>query len=251
MTGPVWQRLETALDGGPIHLTLCDPDSSSTEEGVEIATRAAELGTHAFMVGGSTGVNQGNLDDLVVGIKDATDHPVIHFPSSAGAISPHVDAIFFMSTLNSGSTRYLVDEQVAGAMAVRDLGIEPIGLGYIVVEPGMTVGRVSEARLITRDDAGAQLAARYALAAEYFGMRLAYLEAGSGADEPVPPSHVRAVTDAAEIPILVGGGIRTGKQAEELLEAGASAVVTGTVAEDGEFERLAAIVDAVDRARAG
>lgn len=247
--GRVWSQLQEKLSGGRLHFTLLDPASVAGDAGVEIARRAKEFGTAAFMVGGSTGVTSENLDALVTSVKSATGLPVIHFPNQARALSRSVDAIFFMSTLNSRNPRFITREQMLGAPVLKALGIEPLGMGYIIVEPGMTVGKVSEAELIPRTKEGAMIAAAYALAAEYFGMRLVYLEGGSGAREHVPPEIVRAVKGEVSIPVMVGGGIRAAEHARAVLEAGADIVVTGTVAEKGSFDALRAIIAEVGKAR--
>ncbi|MCA1812685.1 MAG: geranylgeranylglyceryl/heptaprenylglyceryl phosphate synthase [Halobacteriales archaeon] len=245
MKGRVWEHLEDCLTAGKVHMTLLDPASVSPRVGIEIAQRAKDMGTHAVMVGGSTGVTTENLDTLVQGIKHATGLPVIHFPNHGGAISPHVDAIWFMSLMNSRNPRFITREQMLGAPVLKALGIEPIALGYVIVAPGMTVGRVSDAEVVPRGPDGADIAAAYALAAEYFGMRLVYLEAGSGADEPVPTGHVRAVKNQASIPCIAGGGIREPGQARALLDAGADILVTGSIAEERGYEALGQIIRAV------
>lgn len=243
--GRVARYLEERLAKGRVHMTLLDPDSVGPEAGGEIAGHAKDFGTDCFMVGGSTGVTEANLDALVKGIKAATGLPVIHFPSHAGAISRHVDAIWFMSMLNSRNPRFITREQMLGAPILKVLGIEPLSLGYVIVEPGMTVGRVSDAEVIPRAPAGAEMAAAYALAAEFFGMRFVYLEAGSGAHEHVPPGHVAAAKEATTIPIIVGGGIRSGAAARAVLDAGADIVVTGTIAEKKGYDALRDIVGQV------
>lgn len=248
MTG-VWAKLETLLAAGPVHMTLLDPASSPGRIGEAIATKAAAMGTHAIMVGGSTDVHSENLDELVQHIKEKTHLPVIYFPSSAGAMSPHVDAIYFLSVLNSRSAKHIVGEQATGAPFIRALGVEAIPMGYIIVEPGMKVGAVSEADVIPRTQAGAERAAALALAAQYFGMKLVYLECGSGAPTPCPPELVRAVRNVLTIPLVVGGGIRSGDQARAILEAGADVLVTGTIAESGHFDHLHDICEAVHARR--
>lgn len=232
-------------------MTLVDPASSPGEAGERIAVEAAKAGTHAIMVGGSTDVTQQNLDSLVRHVKEATQLPVIYFPSSAGAMSLAVDAIYFLSTMNSRNPRFIVGEQMRGAHLVRAAGIEAIGLGYVIVEPGRKVGMVSEADLVQRSDEGNSRAVGYALAAQYFGMPLVYLEAGSGADAPVPPAMIRAVKSAIDVPLVVGGGIREAEHARAALDAGADVLVTGTVAENHHFERLGAIVREVLGRRKG
>lgn len=249
MKETVWKQLQSLLESGPIHMTLLDPASSPGPAGEAIAVAAAERGTHAIMVGGSTDVSSENLDELVKHIKEKTHLPVIYFPSSAGAMSPHVDAIYFLSTLNSRNPRAIIGEQARGAPFVKALDMEAIPMGYIILEPGMKVGLVGEADLIPRTEDGAEKAANLALAAQYFGMRLVYLESGSGAPTPAPAELVRKVRETIDIPLVVGGGIRSGEQARAILDAGANILVTGTIAENGHYDRLTEVTRAVNERR--
>ena len=232
------------VTNGTLHMTLIDPDSQSSERSGEIAKVAQELGTDAIMVGGSTGITQGNLDSAVLAIKESVDIPVIFFPSGAHAISPYADAIYFMSMLNSRNLGKVIGEQVTGAPIVKKMGLEPIPMGYLIIEPGMKVGEVGEAELVMRDDP--MTAVAYGLAAEFLGMDLFYVEAGSGAPEPVPAEMIAAIKANVSIPLVVGGGIRNPKAAGMVKKAGADIVVTGTVVENGDFESmLKGIIDAV------
>lgn len=251
MKRSVWTEIQQGLAGGPLHMTLLDPASVGDDDGAAVAREAARLGTHAFMVGGSTDVTGENLDRLVTTIQESCKLPVIYFPSTAGAFSPRVDAVYFLSVMNSRDVFFVVGEQARGAPLLRDLDIEAVGMGYVIVAPGMTVGKVSNADVVARDGGGIDRAVGYALAAEAFGMKLVYLEAGSGAPEPVPPDMVRAVKQRLSIPLVVGGGIRSGAQATRILDAGADILVTGTIAEKREFTRLAEIVAAVNERRKG
>ena len=247
----MWDHIRGLLRDGPVHMTLLDPASSTGPAGEQIAMEAAKCGTHAVMVGGSTDVSSANLDELVLHIKEKTHLPVIYFPSTAGAMSPHVDAIYFLSALNSRDPRYIIGEQSMGAPLVRALGVEAISMGYILVDPGMKVGSVSQADVIPRTAAGADRAAGIALAAQYFGMKLVYLECGSGAPEPCPVDIVRAVKRVLDVPLVVGGGIRSGAQAAAIADAGADIIVTGTIAENQHFDRLAEVCQAVTKRRRG
>jgi len=234
--------------GKKMHMTLLDPDKQTPAVAGSNARRAGELGTDAIMVGGSTGVTQDNLDRTVLAIKKETDLPVIYFPGSAKAISPYCDAIYFMSLLNSRDPKMLVREQVKGAMVLKKMErVEKIGMGYIIVEPGMKVGEVGKAEPVPRDRP--DIAAGYALAAQYFGMKVVYLEAGSGAPEAVPPEIIKTVRKEIDIPLIVGGGIRDAEKAAEAAEAGADVVVTGTIVEEAEnLDILRNIIDAVKSA---
>lgn len=225
----VEEYLYRHLRHGPLHLTLIDPDRQDPKSAAEMAKAAADAGSHAIMVGGSTPERARILDRTVKLIKRQSGLPVILFPGGATQVSAHADAVWFMSLLNSRSRDFLMGEQVRGAPVIHKLGIEAIPMGYIVVEPGGTVGRVGQADLVRRDDLDSAMA--YALAAQYFGMRFVYLEAGSGAPQPVPPNMIRAVKRAVRVPVIVGGGLRTADAAHDAIEAGADIIVTGTLVE--------------------
>ena len=227
-----------------MHMTLIDPAKQPYDQAAEIAATAERLGTDAIMVGGSTDVTQENLDQTVLAIKKCVKTPIIYFPSGAHAISRYTDAIYFMSMLNSRNLKNIIGEQVAGAAIINQIGLETVGMGYMIVEPGMKVGEVGEADVIKRDDL--QTAISYGLAAQFLGMDVVYYEAGSGAPEPVPVEMVAAIKSKVRLPVIIGGGIRTPEQAKHLKQAGADVIVTGTICENGAFEsRLGEIIRAV------
>lgn len=225
----VLKYLEEKAARRAVHLTLLDPDRQPPNIARKIALSAYKGGTDGIMIGGSVGINQKNLDETVKEIKEEIEIPVILFPGDVTGISKHADAIFFMSLLNSRNPYYITGAQAIGAPLVKKVGIETVPMGYIIVKPGGTVGYVGDARLIPRNKP--EIAAGYALAAQYLGMKLVYLEAGSGAEKRVPEEMISMVKSAIDIPLIVGGGIRTGKDASAVVKAGADIVVTGTVVE--------------------
>jgi phosphoglycerol geranylgeranyltransferase len=212
-----------------LHFALLDPDKQKPEVAGQIAQTVTEAGSSAIMVGGSTLLSQKQVDETVQAIKKNSDLPVILFPSGAKFLSKYADAVFFMSLLNSNNLGYVIREHVKGAPFVKYSGLEPISMGYVIIEPGMTAGRIGEADLIKRNDL--QTAVGYALATEYFGMKFFYIEAGSGAPEPVPNEMIEAVKKNTSIPLLVGGGIRDPDTAKEKARAGANIIITGTAIE--------------------
>jgi phosphoglycerol geranylgeranyltransferase len=212
-----------------LHFSLLDPDKQQPEVAGRLAQASTEAGSSAIMVGGSTLVSQQQVDDTVKAIKAHTDLPVILFPSGASFLSRYADAVFFMSLLNSRNLDYVIREHVKGAPFIKQVGIEPISMGYVIVEPGMTAGKVGEVDLIKRNDI--QEAVGYGLATEYLGMDFFYLEAGSGAPTPVPNDMITAVKKNISIPLLVGGGIRDIQTAKEKIRAGADIIITGTTLE--------------------
>ena len=215
-----------------------------------MAGGAVQLGTHVILLGGSTGINPEVVGRAASAVKGAVEVPVVIFPESPGALTPRADAVLFMSLLNSRNLDLVIRTHARAAPAVRSMNLEPIPMGYLVIAPGMKVGEVGQVDAIEREDLTG--AAGYALAAQYLGMRFVYLEAGSGAPAPVPPEMVAAVRAAVQVPVIVGGGIRRGRDARALLAAGAQALVTGTVTEEEGLGRgFRSILAEVRRARGG
>ena len=234
----VKEYIKEKIKNGTMHLTLLDPDPAklTVENAKVIARKLQDAGTDAFLIGGSTGVTTESLDAITIAVREETGPPTIYFPSDVHAISDEVDAMLFMSIVNSNNPKYITHYHAKAAPYVKMLGIQTIPMAYIVVEPGMTVGRVSEAKLIPRDDVEA--AAGFAIAAQLLGMQLVYLEAGSGADRPVPPEMIETVKMNIDVPLIVGGGIRTPEAAAAAREAGADIIVTGTFVEQCSDDTL-------------
>ena len=239
----VKQYLLDKISEGTVHVALLDPDKQDAEVAGEMALRMKDAGTDAVFIGGSTGLTVENMTDTANAIREKSGLPVIYFPGTPEAITPAIDAILFMSLMNSRDLNLVVRAQAYSAPIIKKLGIEAISMGYIVVEPGMKVGKVGQADLIERDRI--DKAVGYAMAAEMLGMSLVYLEAGSGADRPVPPEMISAVKASINVPLIVGGGIRTPEAAEAARKAGADIIVTGTFIEQcDDTSKLKAVVSA-------
>jgi phosphoglycerol geranylgeranyltransferase len=245
MVGPVEKYLlEKIKTQGSIHITLVDPEKISASDASRIAENSENSGTSAIMIGGSTFVSQAHLDDVVKAIKSTVNIPAILFPNNITGISSHADAIWFMSLLNSVDPYFLIGAQILGAPLVKKYGLEPISMGYIIVGEGGTAGIVGKAISVPYNKP--ELAAAHALAGQYLGMRFIYLEGGSGAANPVPPEMIRVVKHLLEIPLIVGGGIRTKEQAIAAASAGADIIVTGNVTETNDAkQRVSEIIAAI------
>jgi len=226
------QQLKDKILEGPVHFSLIDPDKQEPKKAGVLAKHSEDIGSTAVMVGGSTLVSQKQVDNTVKAIKKNSRLPVILFPSGAKFLSQYADAVFFMSLLNSRNLGYVIREHVQGAHFVKVTGIEPISMGYVIVEPGMTAGKMGEVDLVKRDDI--KTAVGYALSAQYLGMDFFYLEAGSGAPNSIPNDMIKAVRENIDIPLIVGGGIRSVDTAKEKVMAGADVIVTGTALEQDE-----------------
>lgn len=236
---------------GARHITLIDPDSQPSEIAAARCVAAVRAGSGMIFVGGSTGTDGINVHETVVAIQQALADeseresdggvdwrvPVVLFPSGAKAFSPAADAITFMMLMNSTSPRFLIEEQVSGALAIREAGLTTLSMGYIVCSPGGKVGEVGQADPIAADDI--ERVSAYAVCAESFGFKLLYLEAGSGAEKPVSPELVSAARQSCSLTLIVGGGIRTPAQAATAVSAGADWIVTGNLTEQMDsYEEL-------------
>ena len=215
-----------------IHMTLIDPEKVTPSSASQLAKEAEACGTAAIMVGGSTSFSTSHLDAVAKALKECVKIPIILFPNGVTGITKYADAIWFMSLLNSSDPHFLVGAQVMGAPLVKKYCLEPIPLGYIIVGEGGAVSVVGKAVPISYNEP--ERVADYALAAECFGMRFIYLEAGSGVRQHVPAEMVQAVKHATRLTLIVGGGIRTGEQVKKIAKAGADIIVTGTVLEENK-----------------
>lgn len=226
-------------ENGVLHFTLIDPDKQSPQKAAEVAARAEACGSDGIMIGGSI-AGYDDTNRTTEAIKKICKLPTILFPSNAESISEQADYIFWMMLMNSRNRRFLVGEQMKAAPLVKKIDIKTIPMGYIVISMSAkqtTVERVGDVDKILPEDIDKVIA--YALTAQYYGMECIYLEAGSGADLPIPPKMVNVAKNILDIPVIVGGGIRDPAAARNLVSAGADVVVTGTISEKdlGMFEK--------------
>lgn len=251
MIGKVEKHLlEKIQKDGAIHITLIDPEKVTPQSASRIAREAESCKSAAIMIGGSTLVLTDHLDSVVKAVKEAVKIPVILFPNNVTGISRYADAVWFMSLLNSSDPFFLSGAQVLGAPIIKKFGLEPMPLGYVVIGEGGAVGVIGRISPIPYDKP--ELAAAHALAAQYFGMRFVYLEAGSGAKMPVPVEMIKLVKAFVDVPLIVGGGIKNGEQARAAVDAGAEIIVTGTVVEESKVkDKLEELVDSISGKRVG
>jgi phosphoglycerol geranylgeranyltransferase len=238
--------LEKIKAEGSVHITLVDPERITPSQASRVAENSKSSGTSAMMIGGSTFVSQAHLDSVVKAIKRVVKIPTILFPNNITGISRYADAIWFMSLLNSVDPYFLIGAQILGAPLVKKYGLEAISMGYIIVGEGGTAGIVGKAIPVPYNKPA--LAAAHALAGQYLGMHFIYLEGGSGAKTPVPSEMIRTVKHVIDIPLIVGGGIRTKEQALAAASAGADIIVTGNIIESTDAkQKVSEIIDGVKR----
>jgi len=222
-------REKIKKDGAILSVIIDVCDYPSSKKAIEVGLTTARAGVDLITVGGSVGAQGLLLDDVIRGIKKRISIPLVLFPGNIATISPHADAIFFMSLLNSRNPYWIFGAQTLSAPLLKQLKIEPLPMGYILIEPGGTAGWVGDANLVPRNKP--KIAATLALAGQFLGQRIIFTDAGSAAFAPIPTEMVATVKKTIEIPLLVGGGIRTPEQAGRIIEAGADWVQIGTVVE--------------------
>ncbi len=211
-------------------------DSENFEDIAGVAKKVESLGASAILVGGSSAIDQLDLDKLVISIKSIISIPVILFPGNVTGVSPNADAILFTSLLNSEDPYFISGAQALGALLVKKYNIEPLPTGYIIIGDNTTAWFIGRAKGIPFEKSN--IAVMYSLAAQYLGMRFVYLEAGSGAKKNVSAEMISNVRKYYDGLLIVGGGIKNSLIAKELAEAGADILVVGTLLErDAYWEK--------------
>lgn len=220
---------------------LLDPDNGSPEDLAQDACNAESEGASVILIGGSL-ILSNRFDDVVLTVKDKVNIPVVLFPGNSRQISPRADGMLFISLLSGRNSQYLISEQVMAAPVICALNLPVLPTAYLLIESGTTTSAeyISNTKPIPRNKSA--IAVAHAQAAMLLGMQAIYLEAGSGADNPVPSKLISAVTQSVNIPVIVGGGIRTCEQAMTILNSNASAIVIGTALEGGKKGLLSEIV---------
>jgi len=227
---------------------LIDSEVSNLEASSKLAKDVEKIGASAILVGGSTSNDQMEMAQVVKGIKKGIKIPIILFPGNITGVVPDADAILFSSLMNSENPYFITQAQALGAPSVLKFGLEPLPTAYLVIGDGTTAWFVGSARGIPFEKP--KIAAAYALAAQFLGMRFVYLEAGSGAKSSVTPEMVQTVRHAFNGFLIVGGGIKDVKTAQSLVKAGADALVIGTFLEKGgSIKKLEEIAKAIQRSK--
>ena len=225
------QLLNTISTKGAAYLVLLDPEKISQEKLGVFVKFCERNGVDGFLFGGSLLLDE-NFESALEVVKSSTKLPVIIFPGDINQVSPKADAILFLSVISGRNPEHLIGKHVMAAPIIKRKGIEPISTGYMLIESEVTTTAQYMSGSLPIPRTKPEIAAATALAGEYLGLKLLYLEAGSGAQEPVPNEMVKAVSDFCTIPLIVGGGIRNPQTAKEKVLNGANIVVTGNYFED-------------------
>jgi len=236
--------LSVKAEKGAGFFVLLDPDRSKIAASRDQAKRCADAGVDALLIG--TSLMMGNsFSEVVDAVSEVSNIPVIIFPGEKGQVAKSADAILFLSLLSGRNPEFIIGEQVRSAPLIKSIGLEAISTAYLLVDSGRmtSVEYMSNTKPIPSDKP--EIAKAHAMAAELFGMKMVYLEAGSGAERAVPDDMIHAVSKSIDIPVIVGGGIRTPEAVASKVKAGASFVVVGNHFENNGKSNLAEYVKAV------
>ncbi|MFC2109113.1 geranylgeranylglyceryl/heptaprenylglyceryl phosphate synthase [Bacteroidota bacterium] len=212
---------------------LLDPDKIELIAIETICKKIKKNPIDLIFIGGSTVLD--NATHLFIkSFKILCDLPIIIFPGNYNQITDEADAILFLSLLSGDNPEYLIHQQVSAAPLLKNTQLEIIPTGYVLIDGGnkTAVQRVSQTNPILQSDVSKIV--NTALAGQYMGKQLIYLEAGSGAKIPVHSSIISEVSKVVTIPIIVGGGLRSKKDIEKAFQNGADIVVIGTIFEENQ-----------------
>ncbi len=229
-------------EGKKLLAVLIDPDDTTPAKLSKLVTDSNLAGVDLFLVGGSL-LTEGNIGLCIEQIKEISDKPVVIFPGSVMQVHSSADAILFLSLISGRNPELLIGQQVQAAPRLKEIDIEVLPTAYMLVNGGKptTASYISNTEPIPHNKP--TIAACTALAGEFLGFQLLYLDSGSGAELAVSVEMIKAVRKTISLPIIVGGGIRTTQQAKKTLQAGADMIVIGTA-----FEENASLVYEIAKA---
>jgi len=209
---------------------LIDPDKVNAGELDELTELAVNAAVDYLLVGGSLVISN-QLDEVVQRIKRNCSIPVILFPGTPSQVSKYADGLLYLSLISGRNPELLIGQHVISAPFVKQTGLEIISTGYIVIDGGAptTVSYISNATPVPADKN--EIAMCTAMAGEMLGMKLIYMDAGSGAKKPISEEMISMVHKCIEVPLVVGGGIRDPEKAYRNCRAGADLIVTGNAIE--------------------
>lgn len=240
----IYRSLRQAHEEGEKQLAvLIDPDKTNRQSIIRLTELANQGGVSYFLWGGSL-VNETQAEYYLSLLRAHTRLPIVLFPGSIYQLSGQADALLFLSLISGRNPELLIGQQVLAAPRIKRLDLEVIPTGYMYIDGGRptSVGYMSNTQPIPADKP--EIARATALAGMYLGHQAIYLDAGSGAHHPVPTAMIEEVRKEIQLPLIVGGGIRTPLQAADALNAGADVIVVGNSLEK-DPELLADLVTVV------
>ena len=232
----IYERMKLHCRDQAQYFCLIDPDSVNGEQSEELAALSEENGADGILVGGSIMYHDSFEENLKRIKKRVKKIPVIIFPGIFNFVSPNADALLLLCMVSSRNPQMLIGEQVRATPLIKKYGLEVIGTGYLLIEGGNNSSVQYMSHSLPIPHSKPDIAVVHALTAQYLGMRIVYMDAGSGAINPISNKMINQVKTEIKIPLIAGGGIKSPETAKEKAQAGADYVVTGNILEKG-FDR--------------
>ena len=235
--------LENKKNGKKLFSILVDPDKQDKNELISIIEKAKSAKVDFFFVGGSLLTND-SLDSCLSTLKEHADIPIVLFPGNAMQVNDKADGILFLSLISGRNAEMLIGKQVITAPILKQSSLEVLPTGYMLIDSGKptTVSYMSNTTQIPNDKNA--VAACTAMAGEMLGLKLIFMDGGSGAKNPISEEMIASVKKSVDCPIIIGGGISNGKKAVANCKAGADIIVVGNAIEK-EVNLISEIADAI------
>ena len=222
---------------------LVDPDKYANKNLIDLALLARKTMVSYFLVGGSL-LTENNLENCIKVIKDNCDIPIIIFPGDVLQINDNADGILLLSLISGRNPELLIGKHVVAAPYLKQSKLEILSTGYMLIDSGKLTTALYMSNSLPIPANKDEIAVSTAIAGEMLGLKLIYMDGGSGAENPVPTSMIEKVKENISVPLIIGGGIRTPEAASERFKAGADIVVVGNAIEDENslLEKIAEVV---------
>ena len=227
------QILATKKEGKKLFALLIDPDKQNEPELIIVIEKAKQAKADYFFVGGSLLTND-SLDSCIITLKENSDIPVVLFPGNAMQVNDKADGILFLSLISGRNAEMLIGRQVITAPILKQSSLEVLPTGYILIDSGKptTVSYMSNTTPIPAEKNS--VASCTALAGEMLGLKLIFMDGGSGAQNPISEEMITNVRKSVNTPLIIGGGISSGKKAAANCKAGADIIVVGNAIEKNQ-----------------
>ncbi|HOY33123.1 MAG TPA: geranylgeranylglyceryl/heptaprenylglyceryl phosphate synthase [Bacteroidales bacterium] len=230
----VYQKIVNNTSSGKKQLSiLIDPDKSTAACVKKTAELANEAGVDFFFIGGSL-ITSDNMSKCILALKEYSGIPVVIFPGSVMQVNGHADAILFLSLISGRNAEMLIGKHVVAAPYIRGASLEVIPTGYMLIESGSPTAASYMSHSLPIPHDKDDIAMCTAMAGEMLGLKMVYLDAGSGAGTHVSTAMTEKVKNAVSVPLVVGGGVDTAEKAKELYKAGADMIVAGNAVEKNQ-----------------
>ncbi len=212
------------------HFSLLDPDRSDINNTLRMAGKVFNEGTDAILIGGSDSLNSSIITETVKRVSKEIPCPILQIIRDSSEVTPYPDGIIVPLVLNSYDVSYAIGIALGSLHIIKQLGIPAIPIGYVLVGGASTASFVTKS--IPLPETRPKIIRHIAIGAEGIGLKALYLEGGSGAKTPVSQEFIEQAKQSCNIPIIVGGGIRTPEQVRYAISAGANIIVTGSAIEE-------------------